>query len=191
MYAVKREYKMKFKFFKVFGNTRGDTMVEVLMSVAIVGAVITGAYGLASHSLQEGISASEHTQALKLAEGQIEALKFRYSKTIDTTNDWASSAFVTSQDFCLDATATAPVPAVDWNPQANAGGVWSPTDLKVGASNYNLKCVNPANAATAKYFINITKSTVSNVAGPTYLVVVRWTPPGDGPQSQTQLYYRF
>lgn len=166
----------------------GDTMVEVLLSIAIVGAVITGAYALASHSLQESISASEHTQATKLAEGQIEALKFRQKNTTSNVdsdpNSWGNK-FATANNFCLKTdvlTASSP----GWFPTQNGSGSFNPETLGVAASRYNAQCVN-----SSKYFINVTTPAGADANNRTFLVIVRWEAPGGGPQSKTQLYYRF
>jgi prepilin-type N-terminal cleavage/methylation domain-containing protein len=89
----------------IAAKQRGDTLVEVLICIAIVGAVIAGAYSLASRSLQEGVSAAEHSDAVKLAEGQIEALKLRQAGS--DKDEWAT--YFASSDHinntCLDLTS--------------------------------------------------------------------------------------
>jgi type II secretory pathway pseudopilin PulG len=200
------------KMLKRKQNRRGDTIVEVLMSIAIVGAVIAGAYALAAHSLAEGISASEHSQAIKLAEAQVEALKSRQSDAANRRDLWVQYFAPTNpinpptlnnlSNFCLDNTATRMIdPATNnadaaWKPQYNGIQNGNFTSSNLNATNptqnntYNLVCTDTKNAATAKFFINIKMLPNTNTT-PSYLVTVKWTPAGNEPTSQTQIYYRF
>lgn len=54
---------------------RGDTIVEVLLAIAIVSAVLAGAYVTTNRSLRAGRDAQEASEALELAEGQVERIK--------------------------------------------------------------------------------------------------------------------
>jgi|GEM_PF-794047 len=54
---------------------RGDTLVEVLVSIVIVSTVIGGAYVVSNKSLQSTRSTQERSNALKLSESQIEQLR--------------------------------------------------------------------------------------------------------------------
>lgn len=84
-------------------SERGDTLVEVLMSIAIVGMALGAAYSLANRSLQQGLSAREHTEALALAQGQIERLKAVNKQASDTFNN----NYRTTQPFCITGAPTA------------------------------------------------------------------------------------
>ncbi len=74
-------------------GSRGDTIVEVLIAVAIVGVVLTGAYASARRSLNGVRASQERAEALKIAEGQLEMLKY-YAATAPTPTYPAPS-------FCL------------------------------------------------------------------------------------------
>src|SRR3990167_9602950 len=50
----------------------GDTIIEVLLSIAILGLVLAGAYALANRNLSSGVSAGWRDQALTSAQSQIE-----------------------------------------------------------------------------------------------------------------------
>jgi len=54
---------------------RGDTLVEVLIAIAVVSLVLGGAYVTSSRSLLATRSAQERGNALKIAESQIEQIK--------------------------------------------------------------------------------------------------------------------
>lgn len=53
----------------------GDTMIEVLISMAIVSTILGGAYVASNKSLLTIRDAQEHVDALKLADGQVELIK--------------------------------------------------------------------------------------------------------------------
>jgi len=54
---------------------RGDTIVEVLISIAVVSMVLAGAYVTTQRSLIATRAAQERSNALKLGQGQLEQLK--------------------------------------------------------------------------------------------------------------------
>lgn len=54
---------------------RGDTIVEVLVSIAVIGAVLSGAYVVVSSNTKNNQSAQERSTAVKLAESQLELLR--------------------------------------------------------------------------------------------------------------------
>lgn len=65
------------KFIKL--GQAGETIIAVMMSSAILGLSISGAYVVARRSLNLGQEASERIQVLKMVETQIERLKYRTS----------------------------------------------------------------------------------------------------------------
>ena len=76
---------------------RGDTIVEVLISITIIAVVLAGAYVTTNRSLQNTRSAQERTNALKLTESQIEQIKGAISA--DATGFFANS--ITNASFCM------------------------------------------------------------------------------------------
>lgn len=54
---------------------RGDTIVEVLIAIAVISSVLGTAYAITNRSVQTNQSSAEHTVATKVAETQIELLK--------------------------------------------------------------------------------------------------------------------
>jgi type II secretory pathway pseudopilin PulG len=62
------------KSFKTL-NSRGDTIVEVLIAVIVIGAILVGGFVLATTSLTGERESQERSEALQVAEGQIETLK--------------------------------------------------------------------------------------------------------------------
>jgi Tfp pilus assembly protein PilV len=56
-------------------NQRGDTIVEVLISIAVVSLILGGAYVTTNKSLRAERGAQERIDGTKLVESQIESLK--------------------------------------------------------------------------------------------------------------------
>lgn len=56
-------------------NQRGETIVEVLIAIAVIGSVLGSAYAIVSRNTKSYQQASEHTEALKIAESQLEYLR--------------------------------------------------------------------------------------------------------------------
>lgn len=59
---------------KKLGKT-GDTIVEVMIAVSIVGLTIASAYAIGSRSLKAARQAQERGEAIKIAEAQLEGIK--------------------------------------------------------------------------------------------------------------------
>lgn len=79
-------------------DNKGDTIVEVLLAIAIVSAVLGGAFVSANRSLNGTRVSQERSQAVKLAQGQAELLS---AATKDTTasTDIFSNVAVGSEFF--------------------------------------------------------------------------------------------
>lgn len=54
---------------------RGDTIVEVLVAIAVITFVMGGAFVMTNHSLQGTRDAQERVNAVKLTESQVEQIK--------------------------------------------------------------------------------------------------------------------
>ena len=98
---------------------RGDTIVEVLVAIAVVSLVLTGAYVTTNHSLIDTRAAQERGDALKLAESQLEELR-----SLAATNN---AVFTQTSPFCLYNITTI-TPATSANCTVNAAG--SPTNTQ-------------------------------------------------------------
>lgn len=91
----------------------GDTLVEVILAVAIISLVISGAFVLTNRSLQAERDSQERVSALKLAETQTEEVR-----ALSTTDPVA--LFGASANFCiinnLIAYGTACIVDINGNP---------------------------------------------------------------------------
>ena len=76
-------------------NQSGDTIVEVLLAIAIVSAVLGAAYVSVDRSLRGSRQAQERGEAMKLLEGQVERLK-------ELSAVPGSGIFTAVGSFCID-----------------------------------------------------------------------------------------
>jgi len=139
---------------------RGDTIVEVLISITVISMVLGGAYVTTNKSLISTRSAQERGNAIKLVESQIEQLK-----GVIATNP--NAIFVSAPSpFCVYA----------------SGG-----SLNVVASS-NVNCtVNTAGAATTtepKFSLSITRS------GNDFTIKNSWKDLSGNVTDQIQMAYR-
>ncbi len=77
---------------------RGDTLVEVLVAIAVVSLIMGGAYVTTNRSLLATRAAQERGNALKIAESQIEQLK-----GFVTTNPDAIFGGTAPSPFCISS----------------------------------------------------------------------------------------
>lgn len=113
-------------------DQRGDTIVEVLISIAVISLILGGAYITTNNSLRAERSSQEHTDAVKLVESQIEAMK----NLADTGN----TALFTSSGFCITGGSTI------------STSVSTNNICKFNATGSNNNTVEPA------YYISITRN---------------------------------
>ncbi len=79
-------------------NTHGDTIVEVLISIAVLSIIIVGAYVSANHSTLILRDTKEHTDALALAQNQVESLISWYHNN----NSGNITPVAAGSYFCFD-----------------------------------------------------------------------------------------
>jgi len=87
-------------------HERGDTMIEVLIVIAVISLVLAGAYVTTSRSLESTRAAQERVIALKLAETQIERIKGLAASTTIPHPLFGPSAPTT---FCVSPSSGQPV----------------------------------------------------------------------------------
>lgn len=80
-------------------NSQGDTIVEVLVVLAVLGLAIGISYATANSSLQTTRSAQESAQATELLQSQVEAIR-----SLAATQ--SANIFQSSSAFCIDNTFT-------------------------------------------------------------------------------------
>lgn len=155
-------------------NTHGDTIVEVMIAVAVLALIIGSGYAIASRSLKGAKQAQEHAEGLKIAEGQVEKLKAR---VVNNNND----IFSQPRGFCMDANGA---------PVLNNGTAPTPATPDT-FSNYVATCkVNPNTpncANTYCYHVGVRKAPNPD---DTFTVTVRWDGVTGRGQDEVKLTYR-
>lgn len=86
-------------------NQRGDTIVEVMIAIIILGAAIGGAFAIANKSQQKAQHNHEQYQAQLLANQQAELFRQSYA-AYSATGTRAGYASATSGVFCFTPAAT-------------------------------------------------------------------------------------
>lgn len=176
---------------------RGDTLIEVMISLAIIGSVISISYATASRALRTGRAAQERTEALKLVEGQIEMLKA--AAGAPTTKVFGTPApSVTDPSFCITASGVAAgtvtteqlsaAKASDINLDTLTSGT---APLPVGTEYDNACSLGP----DSRYKISIIRTDNPVVVGgntyteSTFAVRARWIRDGGG-KDEVLIYYK-
>lgn len=91
------------KHFKLNQTDRGDTIIEVLLSISVLALVLGAAYATSNHSLQAGTDANSRSQALSYAQDQAERIK-----TIALSGYLNTDSL--PHDFCYPVNGTSPYP---------------------------------------------------------------------------------
>ena len=84
-------------------NTRGDTIVEVMISMTVLAVVIAAAYAISTRSFQSSLNSQYRDQAVSLAQQQLELIK-------EADNSPSAIATYTAspgQQFCINASSKA------------------------------------------------------------------------------------
>jgi type II secretory pathway pseudopilin PulG len=102
--------RLKAQFRKNTLSSTGDTIVEVLIAIAIVSSVLAGAFSVSQKSSRAVRDSQEHAEMLQLLQGQVELV--RAIAVGDTTSD-KNIFSPPSTRFCLDNT-NSPVAVVSY-----------------------------------------------------------------------------
>lgn len=146
---------------------RGDTIVEVLIAIAVVSLILGGAYVTTNKSLLATRAAEERGNALKLAESQVEQLKGLAK--LDPNSIFGAG---TPMPFCIRTDASSP------------SGIGTP----ISANNNDCK-VNVAGAHDGIepiFRLSITRGSDGN----TFTVTNTWSSVNGDVDDQVRLIYR-
>lgn len=191
-------------------DNRGDTIVEVLIAIAIAGFAIGISYATAQRSLDQAISAREHNEALNILENQVTDLRVRFQAYANDPGTYQSTFAAAGLDYCLDDSA-AKVGDPGWAPYGNFSGITTSGDTlsndtaTLGSSNtptsskpYYYVSTSPPHGCQqqrpgdgAIYYVNIntTNPNPSGVNSTLYYITVRWARLGGG-VSRASLSYK-
>lgn len=111
---------------------RGDTIVEVLIAVAVVSLVVTSAYLIANHSSNGIQGAQEQSYAQKLVEQQTELLR--------------SASSLPATPGCYDTSTSPPL-------YVEPSGYYNPCIVVNGGATYTV-AISPPAGSQSSYVIN-------------------------------------
>lgn len=149
---------------------RGDTIVEVMIALAILTLVLWGAYYTANQSYRNDRDSQEHTEATTVAETQVEGLKSLGANFNPVNDQCINNDLVATIDCEVDGSNTS-------NFYLNASSCLSYC--------YTVKDV--AEPTTTPFTLSVAPPVVIQLT--TYKVNVSWFALGGG-TDQVTLYYR-
>jgi type II secretory pathway pseudopilin PulG len=140
----------------------GDTIVEVLIAIAVAGAVLGGAYSLINSNVKSNQLAQERSNAVKIAESQLEQLR-----------SYVGSTSLPSGSFCFKEN--------DGSFQRIPSSIPSTRD-----NDYPVECRYDEGSAQNRYLTGI----VTDSSDPnTFTVYVDWDAP-TGTRAQASIAYK-
>jgi prepilin-type N-terminal cleavage/methylation domain-containing protein len=145
---------------------KGDTIVEVMLAMAVIGLVLGAAFGIANRGVITGRNAQERSEALKIAESQLELMK---ANADDPQVQPTNPAFNVT-GFCMVPSGT---PVLD---SAASPANCRNQDGQGGPGFYSIKIDKP-----------------TALAGSSYVITVTWERLGAStadPQDSVSLYYK-
>lgn len=149
-----------------YKNQKGDTIVEVLLAIAVVSSVLGGAYVAANRSLNTNRAAQERAEATKLVESQLESLKVAAGNNPAIFND---------NVYCLDSSLA---------PREFNGPIAAMPDVSADAGvAYPAECVINNGVA---YSLSIDKENGTN----NFYARARWDRAGSGTREEVVIVYR-
>lgn len=193
----------------------GDTIVEVIIAIAVAAFALATSYAIANNSMRQALTARERNQAVNIINTQIATLKIRHNDNLEYfKSNFAvpdtyiapltqSSFPVTIYHFCLDEKSASSKDTTEvWGKILNSFGTDIQADNIGSANTYNHGngsdnpgCVR--NYDGTDFFIDISaqvtwNSRNTNKTGRTvYKVDVRWAQFGNGALAKAEVFYRY
>lgn len=142
----------------------GDTIIEVMAAIAILGLAIGAAFSLSTRSFHSAVSTEEHTEALYLAQGQAEFLK-------NVGLNKSTAALLMNQNngaFCFD----------DSTGNASAAASTSGPCSSYKGSIYNVSITYCSGVGCGQQNANV------------FTIQTNWTSSGTGTPNNVTIYYK-
>ena len=159
-------------------NQAGDTILEVLIAIAVVGLVLGLSYTSVNRSLKATRASQERGEAIKIAESQLEKLNLLSVVPVGVSDP--SSIFnPTNRNFCLYSAVPTDLPTrvnfSSYNP-----------DVLLENTNYSQY---PPQCIDGRYYFSITYQDKGGATRNIFKVIVRWERVSGG-YDQLITYYR-
>ncbi|HUY85447.1 MAG TPA: chitobiase/beta-hexosaminidase C-terminal domain-containing protein [Candidatus Dormibacteraeota bacterium] len=158
-------------------NSAGDTIVEVMIVLAVLGLSFSISYATANHGLIQSRNAEEHSEALGLLDSQVELLRAAFSQNSSV------SSLTNGTDFCMKTPPANPElsTALNHNVPTDAA-----SDNLYGSAgnNYPAACFS-----NSFYNLSIHYDTTDS-SNPFFDLRVRWDGLGNLGRQQEELTYK-
>jgi prepilin-type N-terminal cleavage/methylation domain-containing protein len=118
-------------------NSRGDTIVEVMISIAIIGLVLAGGYVAANSSQATERQAQERSIATQITQGQIEGLR----SYVQANPSFFTTAGQPTGNFCISGATIQYDSSSNGNCYFDSGGNANPGKIQPA---YNVAISNDA-----------------------------------------------
>lgn len=156
----------------------GDTIIEVMAAITILGLALGAAYGLSNRAFRTAVHSNDRVEALSLAQGQIEFLKNASLKAPNVSGSINNiiATYNNNSPFCFKDSDGSNVPA---------GPTGDDYCLNYGQG-------DSSSSTSSIYDISITYCDGSNGCAPTnvFTIQAKWIAGGSGSQNQLTLYYK-
>jgi prepilin-type N-terminal cleavage/methylation domain-containing protein len=167
---------------------KGDTLVEVMIAMMIISSVLAVSYGIASTALRIGQATQERTEALKIAEGQVELIIAAANDS--TRRDSLFTTLSANTPFCNAMSVSITINGTSIE-DSLLNDLLTAKLPPLGSKDYHDSC---ARGIDKRYKINIVRIDVPGplVGSPiesTFRVRVRWYRVGGG-KDQVELRYK-
>ena len=141
----------------------GDTIIEILISMAILAIVLGTAFVSSSHSLQNGVDSGNRNRAIGYAQEQVE-----FMKSVAYRDPTAAGTYRTDKTFCV----------------STIDGKTAVVDGTTAFDNL-CKTYRPAQN-NGQFSLKINYDSTSQVS----TVTVNWTGGGGNDQNEVKIYYK-
>lgn len=159
---------------RLLRKQNGDTIVEVLIAMAVVSSVLGGAYAVANHTMANSRQAQEHSEALQIANKQIEYIAYH-----SANGDGGTLNTPTPTYKCL---SQADGQVVDQGGM-NAQSISKSKTNRLPQANYAPQCVT---STAVPYYVAYTYNPTSRV----YAVYVTWESVTGSGNDQLRVLYK-
>ncbi len=162
------------------GPQRGDTIMEVMICITILGFVLAAAFTLANRNQTSARQSQERSEALQIANSQLELLK-----TYADINKLPDASY---DHFCMNNNATLqkfPGTGPPTDPTIDTVSTKYPANCRQGADSRYWVAIWSGNEA-----ISPQPSAALGAQAGVYVVTVRWdSAGGDIPREDTKIFY--
>jgi prepilin-type N-terminal cleavage/methylation domain-containing protein len=165
-------------------SNRGDTIVEVLIAIAIVSVILVGAFVTSNKSTQAVRNSQEHAEAAQLLKSQIEQARIIIE---NSSSDLTDPLETSNTLFCIDVTQSVPT-LVPFNGSYPGNGAALKPIAGDVFSAYPANCRKTQGGYSYNVAVENSKTSTAGLLPNTLLFHARWDSLGGGHNEVTFSY---